>query len=68
MSLDVNAGGEVARNLTDLYNYMLHQILLGNMNNDGEKFVEVAALLATLKEGWEVAIADQRKRGARGAA
>jgi flagellar protein FliS len=68
ISLDFNVGGEVAQNLSDLYNHMLEQILLGNINNDREKFHQVATLLSTLKEGWEVAVADQRKRAARGAA
>jgi flagellar protein FliS len=68
VSLDFSVGGELAQNLADLYNHMLDQILSGNLNNDGEKFHNVAALLCTLKEGWESAVADQRRRAARGAA
>jgi flagellar protein FliS len=68
VSLDFNVGGDLVQNLADLYNHMLDQIMIGNLNNDGEKFHNVAALLCTLKEGWEVAVADQRKRVARGAA
>jgi flagellar protein FliS len=68
VSLDFSVGGDLAQNLADLYNHMLDQILIGNLNNDGQKFQNVAALLGTLKEGWEVAVADQRKRAARGAA
>jgi flagellar protein FliS len=68
VSLDFSVGGELAQNLADLYNHMLDQILIGNVKNDSDKFQNVAALLSTLKEGWEVAVADQRKRAARGAA
>jgi flagellar protein FliS len=68
VSLDFNVGGDLVQNLADLYNHMLDQIMIGNLNNDGEKFHNVADLLCTLKEGWEVAVADQRKRVARGAA
>jgi flagellar protein FliS len=68
VSLDFGVGGELAQNLADLYNHMLDQILIGNVKNEGDKFRNVAILLSTLKEGWEVAVADQRKKAARGAA
>ena len=68
-SLDYEAGGELAQNLEGLYRYMLDQILFANINNDSEAFKRVASLLSTLKEGWESAVADQRRRvAAQGAA
>ena len=68
VSLDHDAGGEVARNLEALYSFMLEQILIANVQNDRRPLQTVASLLSTLKQGWESAIADQRKRAARGAA
>jgi flagellar protein FliS len=68
-SLDYEVGGELAQNLEGLYRYMLDQILLANLNNDPEGFKTVALLLATLKDGWESAVADRRKKvAAKGAA
>lgn len=67
-SLDYEVGGELAQNLEGLYRYMLDQILFANINNDHEAFKKVASLLSTLKDGWESAVADQRKRMAQGAA
>jgi flagellar secretion chaperone FliS len=67
-SLDYEVGGELAQNLEGLYRYMLDQMLFANINNDSEAFKKVASLLSTLKDGWESAVADQRKRMAQGAA
>lgn len=61
VSLDHEVGGEVAQNLESLYNYMLNEIMLGNVKNDPEPLKRVASLLSTLKEGWETAVASQRK-------
>jgi flagellar secretion chaperone FliS len=68
VSLDHEAGGEVAQNLEALYHYMLEQMLVANVKNDPAPLQTVASLLSTLKAGWEVAVADQRKRAAQGAA
>ena len=68
VSLDHEVGGEIAENLEGLYRYMLDQILLGNVQNDPEPLRRVAALLSTLKEGWQSAVASQRKQTAQGAA
>jgi flagellar protein FliS len=67
-SLDYEAGGELAHNLEGLYRYMLDQILLANNNNDGKALQRVAALLSTLKSGWDEAVLAQRKKVVQGAA
>jgi flagellar secretion chaperone FliS len=67
-SLDHQVGGEIAENLEGLYRYMLDQILLGNVQNDPEPLHRVASLLSTLQEGWQSAVASQRKQTAQGAA
>jgi len=51
-SLDKNVGGEIANNLDSLYEYMSHQLLLSNLNNDTSKLEEVIKLLSDLKEAW----------------
>jgi flagellar protein FliS len=66
VSLDYEAGGELINNLEALYLYMLEQILIANVKNDPAPLAVVVSLLATLKSGWEEAIATQRKQVAQG--
>ena len=53
LSLDLSSGGEVARNLADLYAYISHLIILGHANQADDKFAEAARLLTTLEGAWE---------------
>ena len=52
-SLDLKVGGELARNLSDLYAFMAQRLLYANLKNDGSALDEVAQLLAQLGEAWE---------------
>lgn len=56
--LDMHAGGAIAINLRDLYEYMARQLTLANVRNDDAALSECARLLETLREGWD-GIADQ---------
>lgn len=51
--LDVNAGGEIGKNLFDLYDYMTQRLLIANLKNDITMLDEVSGLLNELKEAWE---------------
>lgn len=51
--LDVKQGGEIGKNLYDLYDYMNQRLLIANLKNDIAILDEVSALLAELKEAWE---------------
>jgi len=51
--LDVKAGGEIATNLSQLYDYMNQRLLIANLKNDITILDEVSALLAELKQAWE---------------
>jgi flagellar protein FliS len=51
--LDKNAGGELARNLSSLYDYMNQRLLIANLKNDTNILDEVSQLLAELKGAWE---------------
>jgi flagellar secretion chaperone FliS len=51
--LDVTAGGEIANNLSDLYDYMNQRLLIANLKNDTAILDEVSALLTDLKGAWE---------------
>jgi flagellar protein FliS len=52
-ALDVEAGGEIARNLLSLYDYMSNRLLLANLKNDIKMVDEVVKLLSELKGAWE---------------
>jgi flagellar protein FliS len=52
-SLDLNVGGELARNLADLYDYMEQRLIIANLKNDISILDEVAKLLSELHQAWE---------------
>lgn len=51
--LDLNAGGELAENLDNLYEYMVMRLLEANLKNVSEPLDEVACLLRNVKTGWD---------------
>jgi flagellar secretion chaperone FliS len=52
-SLDLNVGGELAGNLSELYDYMGRRLLHGNLKNDPAALDEVRLLLQQLRGAWE---------------
>lgn len=62
-SLNLSEGGPLAQNLSDLYEYMLRQLLRGNAENNLECIREVATLLGEIRSAW-VAIAPELRRPA----
>jgi len=51
--LDKNIGGQLALNLSSLYEYMVMRLLASNLKNDIEILDEVSRLLNELKGAWE---------------
>ena len=62
-SLDLNVGGKMAQNLSDLYAYMTQRLLEANLKNDAKALDEVAQLLLQIGSAWE-GIADTPARSA----
>jgi flagellar protein FliS len=60
-SLDLEKGGQIARNLQAIYNYMTRRLLLADSKGDFKGFDEVAGMIGELKATWE-AICEQGKR------
>ena len=52
-SLDLSAGGELAANLDNIYEYIERRLLEANIKNDVTMLDEVSKLLHEIKAGWE---------------
>ena len=52
VSLDMNAGGEVAEQLDALYEYMSRRLFEANLKNDAGIVDEVHGLLSDLRSAW----------------
>ena len=56
--LDYDKGGDIAKNLSDLYDYMNGRLLLASSENSVEHLNEVSGLLHDIKVGWDAIPAD----------
>jgi flagellar protein FliS len=52
LSLDKEAGGDLAENLDALYEYMGQRLLQANLRNDQAILDEVLELLSGLRDSW----------------
>ena len=52
-SLDMQAGGDISRNLENLYDYMTRRLTEANLKNDVVLLDEVANLLLPIKQAWD---------------
>jgi flagellar protein FliS len=59
-SLNMQQGGEIARNLSDLYEYMARQLLRANVESKVQYLKEVAGLLGEVRSAW-VAIGSEAR-------
>lgn len=51
-SLDMSSGGELALNLSRLYDYVSQRLTLANLRNDEAMLQECADLIQPLREAW----------------
>jgi flagellar protein FliS len=58
VSLDTQAGGDLAARLGALYDYMCSRLLQANLRNEAAALNEVDALLRELKTAWEEIASD----------
>ncbi|AGA89132.1 flagellar biosynthetic protein FliS [Thioflavicoccus mobilis 8321] len=63
VSLDHEAGGELAANLERIYDYMSRRLLEANMRNEPAGLEEVISLLKEIREAWSAI--PQEVRGGR---
>jgi len=53
LSLDPERGGEIAANLTRLYEYIGYLLVRANLENDPALLDEVTGLVREIKAGWD---------------
>ena len=53
VTLNMDAGGEIAENLRRLYGFMTERLFQANIKKDPEMIREVIRLLEELNEGWK---------------
>ena len=58
VSLDREQGGQIAHNLSALYDYMTRRLLEANATKDADMLGEVAGLLREIKVAWDQVPAD----------
>ena len=56
-SLNHSAGGEISRNLVEIYAYMQTRLIEANTNQMDQPLAEVERLLTTLSDAWRTAAA-----------
>lgn len=54
-SLDMEAGGELSRNLAATYEIILHHLLQANLHADAQKLELAKKLLADIADAWRTA-------------
>ncbi|MBI4082971.1 MAG: flagellar export chaperone FliS [Candidatus Lambdaproteobacteria bacterium] len=52
-SLNLEKGGEIARNLQRIYTYAFNELIEANLRKDAARIEQVVALLKDLREGWK---------------
>lgn len=52
-SLDMEKGGEIAKNLRELYEFSYGKILEAHAKNDIQLLQDIVEILEKLREGWE---------------
>lgn len=52
-SLNFDAGPKVSENLENLYNFMIRELLLSNMNDDLDQLGTVINLVSEIKDAWD---------------
>ena len=55
-ALDLEAGGEVAMNLNNLYDYVLRTLVSANLKGDAALLQIADALLSDLQDAWQTSV------------
>jgi len=61
-ALDMEAGGEIAENLSSLYRHIMYGLVNANLKKDTDAMDKLELLLCEVKEGFEEAIRINKKK------
>ena len=61
-SLNISAGGKLAENLDDLYEYIERRLVQANLNNEVAILDEATTLLKEIKFAWEAISSESRQK------
>lgn len=61
-SLDHEAGGEMAGNLSALYDYVMQRLTEANLHNDPQALQDALQLVSEIEGAWNAIPAEQRAR------
>jgi flagellar protein FliS len=61
-TLDHKVGGEISKNLEQLYMFMTEQLTQANIKNSVEHLNNVVRILETLYDGWKQAVEQLKKQ------
>lgn len=64
-TLDMSAGGDIARSLDQLYNYVRERLLQASLQQSAIPVDEAIAVITNLREGWAEITARERRAVAR---
>jgi flagellar protein FliS len=60
-ALDMDKGGEIAKNLFRLYEFYSHHLTMAIKNRSQKSLLDVLEMMSSLREAWLVAIENVRK-------
>jgi len=60
-SLNMEAGGDISKNLRRLYDFYSNHLLEGSLQNSEQHVIEVQTMMSSLREGWLQAINNVRQ-------
>lgn len=58
-SLDLEAGGDIAKNLLSIYSYFNHQLLTANLKKDYKPLLDVKNMMEELQSVWKKVVSAQ---------
>ncbi|WMC11363.1 flagellar export chaperone FliS [Oceanimonas pelagia] len=60
-ALDVEAGGDIAANLDNLYDFAARELMLANSENSAVRLENAAGVLREIKAAWDAIPAEQQE-------
>lgn len=61
LSLDLEKGGDIAMNLSRIYDFMLRHLIHANAEKSLQSVVDVRELLTTLREAWQQVVEKEKE-------